>query len=146
MKWIIAFVSSLWVSVPAAVQALLVLMTIDYVTGLLRAVVRRDLCSATGLKGLVKKTLMMLLVVVAHFLVRTLHVGFDFGSTVATAFAVNEAISIVENCAEAGVPIPTALLEVLIRAKRITGRDRAPRDVKRDLEGRRARAANNSNS
>ena len=132
-KWALAMLLSLWVAVPAAMQALMVLMVLDYTTGLLLAVVKKRVNSREGLYGLIRKTLTLLLVVTAHYLVQSLHLPFDFSATVASAFALNEIISITENCAEAGVPIPSTLLDVLLRARRITGRGEQA-DVKPRLE------------
>lgn len=134
LKWLVAAVVSLWASVPAAVQTLLVLMVIDYATGILRGVVKKNLSSGAGLRGLVKKTATLLLVVTAHFLVRTLKLPYDFGATLAAAFALNEVISIVENSADIGVPIPPTLLDVLLRAKKMTGRGQDAKAVRSELE------------
>lgn len=144
LKWIVAGVISLWISIPAAVQTLIVLMSIDYVTGVLLALMQRRLCSEEGKKGLGKKTLTLLLVVTVHYVVKPLNLGVDLGAMVATAFCVNELISITENCAAAGVPIPDALLTVLVRAKRITGRGKQADEVTRDLEA--AAKANDAGS
>jgi toxin secretion/phage lysis holin len=110
-------------------------MLIDYATGLLRASVARKLSSAEGLRGLVKKVLTILLVLTAHLLVKSTNLSWDFSMTIAGAFAANEVISITENCADAGVPIPPALLEMLLRAQKLTGRGKSAASVRRDLEG-----------
>jgi len=134
-KWFVAFVVSLWASIPTAVQVLLVLMVIDYATGIMRGFVEKSLSSSTGLRGLVKKTATILLVVTAHFLVKALNLPFDVGTTLASAFIMNEVISIVENSADIGVPIPPALLDVLLRAKKMTGRGQGAAEVKQELDG-----------
>ncbi len=122
LKWVLAGILSLWVKVPLAIQALLVLMLIDYATGLLGALIAGSLSSRVGFRGLGRKVLTLLLVGATHYVVRTMNLNFDFASTVAAAFAANELISITENCAEAGVPIPPPILDVLVRARRISGR------------------------
>src|SRR5581483_10131267 len=111
MKWATAGIAGIWVSVPAAIQALVVLMLIDYAMGLLRALQFHEVCSTEGLKGLRKKSATMLLVLMGHFLARTMHLPYDFAAMLAAAFAANEAISIIENAAEIGAPGPPALLE-----------------------------------
>jgi toxin secretion/phage lysis holin len=134
-KWLFAALVSFWITVPLAVQTLVGLMVIDYATGLLVAMLARKVSSAEGLRGLVKKVLTILLVLTAHLLVRATNLSWDFSMTIAGAFAANEVISITENCADAGVPIPPAFLDVLLRAKKLTGRGKAASDVRRDLEG-----------
>lgn len=133
-KWVLAVVVSLWASVPAAAQTLILLMVMDYATGLLSAAADHRLSSAVGWRGLAKKTATLLLVVAAHFLVRSLHLPFDFCSTLSVGFVVNEAISIVENAADLGVPIPPALLDLLVRSKKLTGRGTPAATVREDLE------------
>lgn len=135
-KWLIAALIGFWVSVPLAMQTLVCVIVIDYATGLLRASIARRLSSAAGLRGLVKKVLTILLVLTAHLLVKATNLAWDFSMTIAGAFVANEVISITENCADAGVPIPPALLDVLLRAKKLTGRGKPAGEVRRDLEGR----------
>jgi toxin secretion/phage lysis holin len=133
-KWCIAAVVSLWASIPTAVHTLLILMLIDYLTGLMRAIGDKTLCSGVGFHGLLKKTATIVLVVTAHYLVRSLNLPFDLGTTLATAYIINEVISITENAADLGVPIPPPLLELLLRAKKMTGREMPASEVKQALE------------
>ena len=139
IKWGAAAAVSVWVSIPAAMQTLLILMALDYATGLLKAAIARKLSAAVGWVGLGRKTMTLLLVASAHYLVRTLHLGYDVGSLVAAAFSVNEVISITKNASEAGLPVPPALLDVLVKAKYLMGRGKSSREVKRELEGRGVR-------
>src|SRR4051812_15242830 len=124
LKWCAASIAAWWVSTPAAVQALLVLMALDYVSGILVAFSMRELSSEVGRRGLVRKLLTLLLILATHFLVIVTHLVWDLSSVIATAFCVNEVISIAENAARGGVRIPSALLDALGQVKRITGRAR----------------------
>lgn len=132
-QWFTGILASIVIATPAAVQALIVLMVIDYVTGIICALMACTLSSARGWRGLAAKTLTLLLVGTAQYVSRFLHLGVDAGAAVAMAFAANELISIVENCARAGVPIPEPLLVVVIRAKRLTGRNRTAAEVEQEL-------------
>jgi toxin secretion/phage lysis holin len=136
VKWAVAAAIAVWVSIPAAVQALLILMALDYATGLLRAAIAREVSAEVGWRGLQRKTMTTLLVVSAHYLGRTLHLGYDVGTLVASAFGVNEVISITENAATAGLPVPPVLLDVLSKAKHLTGRGKSAHAVRRELGGR----------
>ena len=132
-KWLLAALGSLWIGVPLAVQMLVVLMGADYATGITCALIQGKWNAKEGFRGLARKILTLLLVAMAWYMAKAMRLTFDLGSTVAMAFSVNEAISVTENCARAGVPIPDTLLVVVIRAKRLVGRSRNAREVEREL-------------
>ena len=104
----------------AALTALIVCMIADFVSGSLVALVfhysRKSETgrynSAYGLKGLCKKCLMLLFVIVAVQADRLL--GGDFvRDAVCIGFTANEILSIVENLGLAGVPMPQAVVKAL---------------------------------
>jgi toxin secretion/phage lysis holin len=104
----------------AALLALVICMAIDYISGSTVALVfhksRKSATgaynSAYGLKGLCKKGLMLLIVVVAVQADRLL--GADYvRDAVCIGFCVNEILSIVENLGLAGVPLPKAVTKAL---------------------------------
>jgi toxin secretion/phage lysis holin len=98
--------------------AIIALMAMDYVTGILCAAASKTLSSEIGYKGLVKKLMILIIIAVAH-LVDTYIIG--TGSALMTAvilfFAANEGISILENAAKLGLPVPKKLTEVLEQLK-----------------------------
>ena len=94
--------------------ALIVFMAIDYVTGLMCAVIDRKLSSSIGFKGIFKKVLIILLVGVAHII--DLHVvgtGNALRSAVVCFYLSNEGVSLLENAAHLGLPIPEKLKAIL---------------------------------
>ena len=94
--------------------ALLIFMVIDYITGLMCAVVDKKLSSAVGFKGICKKVLIILLVGVAHIV--DLHVvgtGNALRGAVVCFYLSNEGVSLLENAAHLGLPIPEKLKTVL---------------------------------
>ena len=97
-----------------ALEALLTLMVIDYATGLLAAYINPDLKldSHKGFRGICKKIVIILLVVLAHELERASGVH-AVQSVVVWFFIGNEGLSIIENAAKAGVPIPSKLRDTL---------------------------------
>ena len=121
-KWVVAFLLSFWFSIPLAVQILVTCMGLDFATGILVGFIRHELASHKSFIGIAKKMLILILVAVAHLISEALKLPSDLGVWVAAAYVVNEVISITENCANAGVPIPPALLDVLLKAKKMTGR------------------------
>lgn len=103
-----------------AIITLCVFMLIDYVTGWILAVVFKKshktatggYSSAIGIKGLCKKAMILLLVVVANLLDKQTGANF-VRDAVCIAFMINEAMSILENAGLMGVPIPAALKKAL---------------------------------
>lgn len=94
--------------------ALLILMTIDYITGIMCAIVDKQLSSAIGFKGICKKVLILILVGVAHIV--DLHVvgtGEALRSAVICFYMSNEGVSVLENAGRLGLPIPEKLKAVL---------------------------------
>jgi toxin secretion/phage lysis holin len=103
-----------------ALQALAMLMLIDYITGVLGASMKpHALSSKRGLQGIIKKLMLILLVSTAHYV--DLAVGQNvFCLLVTYALIGNEGLSIVENCSACGIPVPQALkvkLEQLAKEK-----------------------------
>ena len=94
--------------------ALLAFVAIDYVTGVMCAIVDKKLSSAVGFKGIFKKILIFVLVGVGHIL-DTMVIG--TGSVLRTAviffYLSNEGISLIENAGHLGLPIPAKLKAVL---------------------------------
>ena len=103
-----------------AIITLLVFMAIDFVTGWVVAVVFKKshktetggYSSAIGLKGLCKKGMIILLVVMANLLDKQTGANY-IRDAVCIAFMVNEAMSILENAGLMGIPIPAPLKKAL---------------------------------
>lgn len=103
-----------------AMMTLLVCISVDYVSGSIVALVFHKsnktesgaYNSAYGLKGLCKKCLMLLFVLVAVQIDRVL--GADYvRDAVCIGFSVNEILSIIENLGLAGIPMPEAIIKAL---------------------------------
>lgn len=101
-------------------RILILLMAVDYVTGLLVAGVfhaseKTDsggLESRAGWKGLCRKGVALLIVLVAHCVDQTM--GSDLiRDAVVIGYAINEMISIIENAGLMGVPVPERLSQAL---------------------------------
>ena len=104
----------------AAMTALMVCISVDYISGSIVALVfhasRKSETgaynSAYGLKGLCKKGLMLLFVLVAVQIDRLL--GSDYvRDAVCIGFSANELLSIIENLGLAGIPMPQAIVKAL---------------------------------
>lgn len=94
--------------------ALLAFVVLDYITGIMCAAADKKLSSAVGFKGICRKVLIFALVGIGHLL-DTQVIG--SGSVLRTAiiffYISNEGLSLVENAAYLGLPIPTKLHKVL---------------------------------
>lgn len=100
--------------------ALFVFLILDYVTGFLAAIYTKTVNSTTGLKGIIKKVMQLILVGLAATLDGVMGLSDPyFRTTVIYFLLANEGISILENLARTNVPIPTFLKSVLeqIRVK-----------------------------
>ena len=97
-----------------ALEALLTLMVIDYATGLLAAYINPNLKSDShkGFRGICKKIVIILLIVLAHELEKATGLP-AVQSVVVWFFIGNEGLSIIENSAKAGIPIPEKLRQTL---------------------------------
>ena len=99
--------------------ALVLFVVVDYITGVMCAVVEKELASELGYKGIFKKVMLFGLVGIANIIDANL---IGDGSVIRTAviffYLSNEGISILENAGRLGVPIPESLKEVLIQLKK----------------------------
>ena len=114
------------VAVPIII--LIIAMIIDYVTGMLSAWLNSELSSKKGIKGIVKKVSYLALVAVAMIVDWLICCGLQqinvnikysvfFAVLVAVWLIINELISVLENLAKMGVPIPNFLKKLINRLK-----------------------------
>ncbi|PGH81042.1 holin [Bacillus thuringiensis] len=93
----------------AALQIVVTLAVIDYITGMIAAKVLGQLKSKIGFKGIAKKVVLFLLIGVAA----QLDIMFGSNSAIREAtiffFVGNELLSILENAGRMGIPLPSAL-------------------------------------
>jgi toxin secretion/phage lysis holin len=89
-----------------ALTVLLCLMVADYFTGLMVAYVKKDLSSRIGIKGLMKKTYIILLIGAVYLVESSVvHSGGAIGDGITVAYIILEFLSIVENGDKLGVNI-----------------------------------------
>lgn len=94
--------------------ALVVFVAVDYLTGVMCAVSDKKLSSEVGFKGICRKVLIFLLVGIAHILdVQVIGTGSVLRTAVIFFYLSNEGVSIIENAAHLGLPIPEKLKAVL---------------------------------
>jgi len=120
---VIAAVAAWFVSLPGAFQALVFAMLFDIASGMLRAAKERQLNSDIAFVGMLKKSAIVIVVamaaVIGHQLgLQVAGIQLPIGEATAIFFAIQESLSVLENAAALGVPIPDFLRQAL--------RERAP--------------------
>lgn len=96
--------------------ALVMFVVLDYITGLMCAILDKKLSSEIGFRGIFKKVLIFVMVGVAH-LIDSRMIG--DGSVLRTAiiffYCSNEGVSLLENASRVGLPVPQKLKDILIQ-------------------------------
>ena len=94
--------------------ALLAFVVLDYITGIMCAIAHKKLSSVVGFKGICRKVLIFALVGVGHLLdTQVIGSGSVLRTAVIFFYLSNEGLSLVENAAYLGLPIPGKLHKVL---------------------------------
>lgn len=98
--------------------ALIAFVVIDYLTGVMLAIIKKEVSSEIGFKGIFKKVMIFLMVAIGHtvdaYLIKN---GGAIRTAVIFFYISNEGISILENSANIGLPIPEKLKDMLIQLK-----------------------------
>jgi toxin secretion/phage lysis holin len=96
------------------IYALVVFVVIDYLTGLLCAVMDKKLSRAVGFKGIARKVLIFVMVGIGHVLDAYVIGGDSVVRTAVIFFYIsNESVSLLENASHLGLPIPDKLKNIL---------------------------------
>ena len=94
--------------------ALIAFVVIDYITGVMCAFADKRLSSEVGFKGICRKVLIFLLVGIGHILdVQVIGTGSVLRTAIIFFYISNEGVSLVENAAHLGLPVPEKLKLVL---------------------------------
>ena len=108
--------------------ALIAFVTLDYITGIMCAVVDHKLSSEIGFRGIFRKVLIFALVGIGHILdSQVIGSGSVLRTAVIFFYISNEGVSLVENAAHLGLPIPEKLKDVLEQLH-----DRAEKEDEKD--------------
>ena len=110
--------------------ALIIFMILDYVTGIMCAVLDKTLSSRVGFKGIFKKALILIMVGIANIVdVHVVGTGSALRGAVICFYLSNEGLSLLENAAYIGLPVPEKLKEILSQLHR-----REEKEAKNDKE------------
>jgi len=105
-----------WLKGQPVVVALILLMFADILTGICCSVVKRTLNSSTSWRGMSRKAMMLLIVSVGAIL-EPLAQGIPLAKLIALFYLATEVLSVTENAALIGVPLPKVLVDLLIKLR-----------------------------
>lgn len=98
------------------IKTILLFTVLDYFTGIVKAIYKKELSSAVGFKGLVKKVMVFVIIAVAYNVQRLTGNVIPLREVVVVFFICNEALSILENAAEF-INIPPQLKAALLQLR-----------------------------
>lgn len=122
---LIGIISYLLGGIDSLLLTLLIVIVLDYLTGIAKAFILKELNSKTGLKGIIKKCGYIFIVVLS--VQADALMGYDITpirAIVIYSFITNESISILENWALIGLPLPQKLLETFSTLKDTSKNDK----------------------
>lgn len=100
-----------------ALQTLIIVIVLDYITGICKSITNKKINSTVGLKGIIKKVGYLIIVAVAVELDRIAGDTGAIRTLVIYFFVANEGISILENWGGMGLPLPQKIFDVLEQLK-----------------------------
>lgn len=101
-----------------ALQSLLIVIVIDYLTGIASAIYNKELSSKIGFKGIIKKFCYLLVVALSVVIDNLLGQSGLIRSLVIYFFVANDGLSIIENMAEMNIKLPEKLIDALEQIKK----------------------------
>ena len=101
-----------------ALQSLLIVMVVDYLTGIASAIYNKNLSSKIGLKGILKKFSYLCVVALSVVIDNLTGQGGLIRTLVIYFFVANDGLSIIENMAEMNVKLPQKLIDALEQIKK----------------------------
>lgn len=100
-----------------ALWALVVIMALDYVTGVIKAVYTKTVSSETGYKGILKKIMILVVVALANTVTNLTGGNMAVREVVIMFYIANEGISIIENAAAVSPNMPQKLKDILLQIR-----------------------------
>lgn len=101
-----------------AIQSLLIVIVIDYLTGIASAIYNKELSSKIGFNGIIKKFSYLLVVALSVVIDNLLGQSGLIRSLVIYFFVANDGLSIIENMAEMNIKLPQKLIDALEQIKK----------------------------
>lgn len=105
-----------------AIKILLIMIVLDYITGVFKAIYNKKLNSEVGIKGVIKKVGYLIIVAVSVEIDRMMGDTGAIRNIAIYFFVANEGISVVENWGAMGLPMPQAIMDALEQIKQKGGK------------------------
>lgn len=109
--------AALFGSLDTILRALIVIMALDYVTGVIKAVYKKNVSSEIGFGGLLKKVTVLVIVALANVLQSLIGENIAIREIVIMFYIANEGISILENVAAVSTKMPQQLKDILLQLR-----------------------------
>lgn len=103
----------LFKDVDANLKYLIIVVILDFITGIFKAFIQKKINSSIGIKGIFKKFCYFVVVAISIIVGNIINAGNILREIVTYSLIFNEIISILENCAEMGIKLPKALISSL---------------------------------
>jgi toxin secretion/phage lysis holin len=103
--------------VDVALQCLLIMIILDYISGIASAIYNKNLDSKIGLKGILKKFMYLVIVCVSVIIDKIVGNTGAVRTLVIYFFVANDGLSIIENMGKMGIPLPKKLIDTLNQLK-----------------------------
>lgn len=100
-----------------SLMILVTTMALDYAIGVTRGYINKQLSSEYGFRGLAKKLTIFYVLILAVLIDRLIGQGWVFRTLVCFWYTSNEGVSVLENAAAIGLPIPSKLVDALAQLK-----------------------------
>lgn len=100
-----------------ALQTLILVMSLDYITGVCKAIKKKKLNSKTGIWGIIKKFGYLIIVMLSVVMDKLAGDTGAIRTMVIYFFVANDGISILENWGDMGLPLPQKIFDVLEQLK-----------------------------
>lgn len=115
---IITFIAYFLGGFDLALKSLLIVMVIDYITGVASAIYNKKLSSKIGFKGIIKKFCYLLVIGLSVVIDNLTGQSGIIRSLVIYCFVANDGLSILENMAELDIKLPQKLIDSLEQIKK----------------------------
>ncbi len=110
-------VASIFGKWDTVLAALIVIMALDYVTGVIKAVYTKTVSSEIGYKGILKKITVLVVVALANIMQVLTGGAVAIRETVLMFYIANEGISILENIASVSTKMPDSVKNILLQLR-----------------------------
>ncbi|WP_300347555.1 phage holin family protein [Clostridium sp.] len=123
-KWLVITLATVFTWLIGAwdtpLRILVVVIILDYISGVLKGYINKELSSDIGFKGIARKAMIFFILILSVMLDRLLNTGTWVFRTITCYFYIaNEGISLLENGVALGAPVPDKLKDALIQLRDI---------------------------